>query len=379
MRKILITDELDYVRILYSKILEGEGFTVLTTSDGSGALEKWKSNRPDLIILNLNLPDRNGLEVLREIRKRDKDVGFIISSEDGMGESISEAVALGASSFLAVPVNLEELRVRVVEALAYIPEKTAGEGEEDGYVIEEEVLDVAKIEAAIWDKTLNCPVCGEKITTKNVRTSSYRVIERESDFRPVCRGVVEPLLYEVWVCTSCLYASRRDQFEDLPAKDKEKIQGAREDRSKVANGNEFVGIRSKEAAIKSYLLAEMCYQHRDLSRQVIAGLYLRAAWLFRYLKDEEQEKVYLQKSVNEYIEAFQAEREIKGKLGEDGLTYLIGDLYHRVGNDEEALKYLSRLTTNKEARPEFRRMAQTTWQTIRDLHHEQVQSQQEKG
>jgi uncharacterized protein (DUF2225 family) len=374
MRKILIVDELDYVRALYSKTLDGASLEVLTASDGSSAIESWRSARPDLIILSLKLPGKGGLDVLREIRKKDKDVGFIVSSDDGGGEWASEALNLGVSSFLALPVDLEELSIRVKEALVYLPERPSEEVEISS-APEEEIQDPSKIQEALWDKALNCPLCGEKITTKNVRTSSYRVVERESDFRPICRGAVEPLLYEVWVCPHCLYANRREQFEELPARDKEKLLATKESRFEVADGKEFIGIRTKDAAIKSYLLAEMCCQGRDLSRQVLAGLYLRAAWLFRYLKDAEREKVYIKKSIDEYIAAFQSERELKGKLGEDGLTYLIGDLYHRIGSDEEALKYLSRLTSDKSARPEFRRMAQTTWQKIRDLYHERTQSE----
>ena len=231
-------------------------------------------------------------------------------------------------------------------------------------VVNEEIS-LEEMEEALWDKILDCPVCENQIALKNVRESSYRIVGRESDLRTVYEGVIEPLFYDVWVCQVCLYSSRREHFTGLALSDIENIKEARDELFRIARCGEFVGVRSKEAAKKSFLLADICYKRRRATYETLAGLYLRAAWLLRYLKDETGEKGFLTKALDNYLLSFEKEGIIKGKLGEDGLTYLIGELHNRLSDEREAIRYFGQVIRSRGSRPEFRRMAEDQTDSIR--------------
>jgi len=222
---------------------------------------------------------------------------------------------------------------------------------------EDEKVDLPEVEKALWVKVAKCPACGEEIALWNVRESSYRIAGRDTDFRTIYQGPVDPMFYDVWVCQVCLYASRRENFLELTPSEAERIEACQDERFKIARCGEFVGVRSREAAVKSYLLSEICYKNRRTSYETIAGLHLRVAWLFRGFKDEKRDKAYLQKALENYMLSYEKERSMKGKLGEDGLVYLIGELNRRLERDEEALKYFGIVLRNRGSRPEFRRMA----------------------
>ncbi len=115
-RTLLLVD--DDTRILQAlgRYLEGLGFEILTETRGRPALEAYRDRRPDVVILDLKLPDVEHLEILQGLREMNAPV--ILLTGHGDVETAVEAMQLGAESFLAKPVELQHLGAivgRVIE------------------------------------------------------------------------------------------------------------------------------------------------------------------------------------------------------------------------------------------------------------------------
>lgn len=83
MKRILVVDDEENIRLLYKEELEEEGYEVELAEGGEEALEKLDRLRPDLITLDLKMPGMSGLEVLAKIREQDKELPVIICTAYG--------------------------------------------------------------------------------------------------------------------------------------------------------------------------------------------------------------------------------------------------------------------------------------------------------
>lgn len=83
MKKILIVDDEENIRILYKEELEEEGFEVDLAKDGPEALQKVSAFKPDLITLDIKMPGMDGIEVLRRIRETERNIPIIMCSAYG--------------------------------------------------------------------------------------------------------------------------------------------------------------------------------------------------------------------------------------------------------------------------------------------------------
>lgn len=115
--KILITDDDLSIRIMLQKVLEKEGYTVLTALDGEEGVELAASESPDLILLDLGLPGIDGIEALRQIKKQSPDMAAIMITAEGSIESAVSAMKAGARNYITKPFNTDEIRLLVSETL----------------------------------------------------------------------------------------------------------------------------------------------------------------------------------------------------------------------------------------------------------------------
>lgn len=97
--------------------LESEGYEVLTAEDGERGLQLARTENPDLIILDVMLPRRNGLEVLHDLRSEGRSVPIIILSAKAAEMDKVAGLELGAEDYVAKPFSLAELLARVRGAL----------------------------------------------------------------------------------------------------------------------------------------------------------------------------------------------------------------------------------------------------------------------
>lgn len=108
--KVLVVDDSDDTRDMMAKLLELESFGVVTAQDGLDALKIASYEQPDLIITDVNMPNLNGIEMIRELRKRPgfRRVPVIAITAYGNGVA-KEALEAGADGAATKPVKFSEL------------------------------------------------------------------------------------------------------------------------------------------------------------------------------------------------------------------------------------------------------------------------------
>jgi len=115
--KILIVDDESSNRNILRQELTHRGYAVETANDGSEALKKVESTRPDLIILDYMMPDLSGVDVLRELRKREDDTPVILTTAYGTVERAVQAMKEGAYDFITRPFEPDHIVLLVQKAL----------------------------------------------------------------------------------------------------------------------------------------------------------------------------------------------------------------------------------------------------------------------
>jgi DNA-binding NtrC family response regulator len=115
--KILIVDDQPSVRFGLRSLLEGEGYRVAEAEDGARALAVMTENAPQLVLLDLRLPDADGLELLPRIKAIDDDVPVIILTAHGTIETAIRALKEGAENFLTKPFDSDGLLILVAKTL----------------------------------------------------------------------------------------------------------------------------------------------------------------------------------------------------------------------------------------------------------------------
>ena len=103
---ILIVDDDEAVRQLFCDIVAMIGFTPKAVGDGMTALQQLRSNNFSLVILDMRIPDMNGLETYKGIRQFDTSVPVVLTTGFGMDDSVKEALSMGALLCLEKPFNV---------------------------------------------------------------------------------------------------------------------------------------------------------------------------------------------------------------------------------------------------------------------------------
>ena len=117
MKKILIVDDSTLARTIHRRIVIGEGFEVVEAASGKEAIEVYQTERPDVVITDLLMPDLDGMDVAKQILEMDPDAKIIICSTDRQKYRRQDADAIGAKAFLTKPVNTNELKTVLEKVL----------------------------------------------------------------------------------------------------------------------------------------------------------------------------------------------------------------------------------------------------------------------
>jgi DNA-binding response OmpR family regulator len=119
-RKVLIADDEQNIVISLEFLLKREGFEVLVANDGEAALQMVAEHHPDLVLLDVMMPRRNGYEVCQRMRARPdwRDIRIVMLSAKGRDVEVSKGVSLGADLYVTKPFSNAELVAQIKALLA---------------------------------------------------------------------------------------------------------------------------------------------------------------------------------------------------------------------------------------------------------------------
>lgn len=114
--KILIVDDEPSILATMAPLLRSRGYEVLTAMSGGAAIESHERDKPDLIVLDLGLPDTDGIEVCRVVREHSSTPIVVLSARGAEGDKV-RALDAGADDYVTKPFGVEELIARIRAAL----------------------------------------------------------------------------------------------------------------------------------------------------------------------------------------------------------------------------------------------------------------------
>jgi CheY-like chemotaxis protein len=123
---ILVVEDDDETRAALTRELSGRGYRVVEANDGRTALRRWASRRPDVVLLDLGLPDIDGVDVIVRMRREANTPIVILSGRYDEREKV-EALERGADDYVTKPFGVEELNARLRVALR----RSGGAGADD--------------------------------------------------------------------------------------------------------------------------------------------------------------------------------------------------------------------------------------------------------
>lgn len=119
MKKILIADDRPEVGELVRVTLEGEDYEIFCTSDGKEALKKIRKMKPDLVLLDVMMPEMDGLEVCRKLKKdpQTKEIPIIMLTAKGQEVDKEKGRGVGVSDYITKPFSPSHLLNKIEEIL----------------------------------------------------------------------------------------------------------------------------------------------------------------------------------------------------------------------------------------------------------------------
>ncbi len=113
-KNILVCDDATFMRMMIKDILTKNGYEVVGEAEnGAVAVSKYNELKPDLVIMDITMPEMDGIEAVKNIKKNDADAKVIMCSAMGQQAMVIEAIQAGAKDFIVKPFQAE----RVLEAV----------------------------------------------------------------------------------------------------------------------------------------------------------------------------------------------------------------------------------------------------------------------
>ena len=113
-KNILICDDAAFMRMMIKDILTKNGYNVVAeASNGAEAVDKYGQFKPDLVMMDITMPEMNGIDALKKIRENDGSANVIMCSAMGQQAMVIESIQAGAKDFIVKPFQVE----RVLEAV----------------------------------------------------------------------------------------------------------------------------------------------------------------------------------------------------------------------------------------------------------------------
>lgn len=118
MAKILLVDDAAFMRMMLKSTLEQAGYTeILEAADGAQAVETYKAEKPDMVFMDITMPNKDGLEALKEIKEFDAGATVVMCSAMGQEAMVMDSIKSGAKDFIVKPFKPERILSTVKKIL----------------------------------------------------------------------------------------------------------------------------------------------------------------------------------------------------------------------------------------------------------------------
>ncbi len=203
MSTLLIVDDEQSIRYSFRRAFEGEGVVVLTARTAAEGLEQVKTHQPDVVVLDLQLPDRSGLELFHDLHELDPKRPVIFITAHGTTETAIEAMKGGAFDYLVKPVDLDRLSQLIDRALetvrlVQVPAVLPAEDRADRIVGRSPVMqEMCKTIGRVAPQDVNVLILGESGTGKELvaRALYHHSARADRPFLAInCAAIPETLL-----------------------------------------------------------------------------------------------------------------------------------------------------------------------------------------
>ncbi|MCR5798386.1 MAG: DUF2225 domain-containing protein [Eubacterium sp.] len=265
--------------------------------------------------------------------------------------------------------GLDALGIKVDDKIDIYEENKVSPEEQSEIVDNKEKIDE---EEFLFDKEIECAVCFEKFTSRVVKTGKLKIIDSDSDLRPIYREF-DMGKYDVWSCPHCGYTSLSRFFSGITSKQRSFIKEQSMESHGVENENATYSI---DDAIMRYKLALYYSILKKGKLSEKAYTCLKLAWMFRSKREEleksleklldvenakdinfeevvkvkmeigelrDREKEAIQNAVVGFDEAYDKENFPICGMDEATLGYLIAELYRKIGEYEKSLRWVNSL------------------------------------
>ncbi|MCC6037164.1 MAG: response regulator [Armatimonadetes bacterium] len=110
MPKVLIADDAAFIRMKLKKVLEDLGLEVIEAANGAEAVQKFKEQNPNLVLLDITMPEMDGLKALQVIMETDSSAQVVMVSALGQESVVMQALQLGAKDFVVKPFQPDQIK-----------------------------------------------------------------------------------------------------------------------------------------------------------------------------------------------------------------------------------------------------------------------------
>lgn len=118
-KRILIVDDAAFMRMMIKNILTEAGYEIVAEAEnGKQAVEKYNEMKPDLVTMDITMPEMDGISAVREILKNDGKANIIMCSAMGQQAMVIEAIQAGAKDFIVKPFKPDRVMEAVTKALS---------------------------------------------------------------------------------------------------------------------------------------------------------------------------------------------------------------------------------------------------------------------
>ncbi|RHW54182.1 DUF2225 domain-containing protein [Clostridium botulinum] len=211
----------------------------------------------------------------------------------------------------------------------------------DWPIYKENSAEWLKEKSLLYDKEVTCPVCGNTFKAKSIKTSSYRILKKDSDLF-IRYSIINPYFYDVWVCNECGYAAMKRDFSKIRSfkinSVKEKITPTWIPRVYPEVYNIDIAIERFKLSLLNYVVIGSPYSKKGFNS-------LKLAWMYRLKDDYEKEKLFLNEALESLKEAYSSEDFPMYGMDRYTAMYLIAELMRKAGNTEESLRWFSNVIT----------------------------------